>query len=81
MPSAAPGEMAGTKAPPGVDLMQTANQRIVLDLLAAVEEGREPLGSGERARAALELIQAVTAAHKAGGRVALPLQDRTHPLG
>ena len=81
VPSAAPGEMAGTKAPPGVDLMQTANQRIVLDLLAAVEEGREPLGSGERARAALELIQAVTAAHKAGGRVALPLQDRTHPLG
>ena len=80
VPSAGPGEMAGTQAAPGVDLFQVANQRLVRDLIDAIEEGREPLGSGGRARSALELIQAVAAAHLAGGRVALPLRDRTHPL-
>lgn len=60
-------------------LLQRANQRLVLDLIAAIEEGREPASSGQRARAALELIQAVAAAHAAGGRVTLPLASRAHP--
>jgi predicted dehydrogenase len=81
VPNAAPGEVSGTEAPAGVDLEQAANRRIVVDLLAAVEEDREPLGSGQRARSSLELIQAVAAAHTAGGRIALPLQERGHPLG
>ena len=33
------------------------------------------------ARATLEMILAVYAAHLAGGRVAFPLKDRKHPLG
>lgn len=61
-------------------LVQRANRRIVSDLLEAIEQDREPLGSGQRARAALELIQAIAAAHAAGGRVTLPLQQRTHPF-
>jgi len=60
-------------------LSQRANQRLVLDLIAAIEEGREPASSGQRVRAALELIQAVAAAHAAGGRVSLPLAVHTHP--
>jgi predicted dehydrogenase len=80
VPNAAPGEVPGSETPPGVNQVQVANQRLVLDLLAAVEEGREPLGSGERARATLEMIQAAAAAHIAGGRIALPLEQRTHPL-
>jgi predicted dehydrogenase len=78
VPDAGPGETP--EAPPGDDdLTLRCNQRIVLDLLAAIEEDREPLGSGERALAALELIQAVAAAHAAGGRVTLPLRQRSHP--
>ncbi len=80
VPDAAPGEVAGTEPDPSVDRVQVANQRIVIDLLAAVEEGREPLGSGQRARAVLELTQAAIAAHLAGGRITLPLQQREHPL-
>jgi len=64
---------------PSLSPQAEGNRRLVLDLLAAIEEDRAPLGSGERARAALELIQAVAAAHAAGGRVSLPLAQRTHP--
>ncbi|RIK45358.1 MAG: hypothetical protein DCC57_16690 [Chloroflexi bacterium] len=60
-------------------LFQRANQRLVRDLLDAIAHDREPASSGERARAALELIQAITAAHVQGGRIALPLAARTHP--
>lgn len=73
-----PGDgTAGGDAPAA--LQRRANQRLVLDLIAAIEEGREPASSGQRARAALELIQAVAAAHAAGGRVTLPLALREHP--
>lgn len=66
-------------APPTL-AYHAANQRLVVDLLQAVEEGREPSSSGADARAALELIQAVAAAHAAGGRVGIPLEHRTHPF-
>jgi predicted dehydrogenase len=56
-----------------VSLQHQANHRLVRDLISAIEEDREPASSGARARAALELVLAVPAAHAAGGRVALPL--------
>jgi predicted dehydrogenase len=74
-----PLEVAGD-APEGAGALHTANQLIVRDLLAAVETGRAPLSSGHDARAALEMIVAVYAAHVAGNRVSLPLSQRTHPL-
>jgi predicted dehydrogenase len=80
VPEAGPGEVLGDSRPAPADLVQRANQRLVRDLLAAVEAGREPASSGQRARAALELIQAVAAAHAAGGRVTLPLVQREHPF-
>lgn len=82
VPSAGPNEQFGDEPPDEVDqanLQRRANQRLVVDLIAAIEKGREPASSGQRARAALELIQAVATAHAAGGRVSLPLTTREHP--
>jgi predicted dehydrogenase len=67
-------------APEGASTMHPANQLLVRDLLAAVEDDRRPLSSGEEARAALEMIMAVYASHVACSRVPLPLAQRTHPL-
>ncbi|MEZ4860376.1 MAG: Gfo/Idh/MocA family oxidoreductase [Caldilineaceae bacterium] len=80
VPGTVAGETPGTAAASSEALVQHCNRRLVLDLLAAIEEDRAPLSSGERARAALELIQAIAAAHAAGGRITLPLQERHHPL-
>ncbi|MGH2368931.1 MAG: hypothetical protein ACRDI2_12095, partial [Chloroflexota bacterium] len=60
--------------------LHPANQTLVRDLLAAVEENRAPTASGHDARAALEMVLAAYESHITGGRVALPLQARTHPL-
>ena len=67
-------------APEGAAAMHPANQVLVRDLLAAVEQGRQPHSSGHDARAALEMILAVYVSHIAADRVALPLQQREHPL-
>jgi predicted dehydrogenase len=64
----------------GASAMQAANQLLVVDLLAALEEGREPLSSGHDARAALEMIMAVYWSHMRAQRVPLPLAERAHPL-
>lgn len=82
MPEAGPHEQFGDEPPDAsgrAALLQRANQRLVLDLIAAIEEGREPASSGQRARATLELMQAVASAHAAGGRVILPLASGKHP--
>jgi predicted dehydrogenase len=79
VPGVEVGDVPGAQVESSEALVQRGNQRLILDLLAAIEEGREPLSSGERGRAALELIQAVAAAHAAGGRIKLPLKERTHP--
>ena len=53
---------------------------MVLELVAAVEEGRERVSSGRDGLAALEAIMAVYESHKLGGPVRLPLAERNHPL-
>lgn len=53
---------------------------IVHDLITAIEQDRLPAVSLQDGRNSLEMVQAVYAAHFAGGRVALPLADRLHPL-
>ncbi|MBI3970340.1 MAG: Gfo/Idh/MocA family oxidoreductase [Chloroflexi bacterium] len=67
-------------APAGASAMHPANQVLVRDLLAAVDEDRPPRSGGHDARAALEMIMAVYESHIEGGRVGLPLEQRTHPL-
>jgi len=56
------------------------NKPIVDDLIAAIEEGREPAVSLRDGRIAQEMIQAVFASHVQGQRVAIPLEKRAHPL-
>jgi hypothetical protein len=56
------------------------NHQLILDLLAAVEENREPLTGIHNTRWAQEMIQSVYASHLAQARVALPLEERAHPL-
>lgn len=58
----------------------SGNVWIVRDLMRAIEEDRQPLGSGCDGRAALEMILAVYASWRANGVVELPLKDRQHPL-
>jgi predicted dehydrogenase len=50
------------------------------DLAAAVDQRREHASSGHDGRAALEMIMGVFASHRRGAPVALPLEDRSHPL-
>ena len=48
--------------------------------MLAIAENREPDCSLQDAARAVEMVQAVFAAHVAGGKVALPLAQRSHPL-
>jgi len=57
----------------------TGNQLAILDLIAAVEEDREPLSSARDAVAALEMILGAYESQITGAQVALPMQRR-HPL-
>ena len=58
----------------------TANRRVVLDWLQAIEENREPLCSAKSATKAIEMAMAVHASGVSGQRVQLPLTTRSHPL-
>jgi predicted dehydrogenase len=80
VPNASPGDVPGPEEIPAPELTRRGNQRPLRDLLNAIEEGREPATSGESARATLEMIQGIAAAHVNGGRVELPLLQREHPL-
>jgi predicted dehydrogenase len=62
------------------DEMHWCNQQLVLDLLRAAEEDRQPAASGEDARWALEMISGVYVSHFARKRIPLPLAKRGHPL-
>jgi predicted dehydrogenase len=56
------------------------NLLIVRDLLRAIEEDRQPIGSIHEARAATEMIAAVFESHRQGRPVNLPLENRENPL-
>ncbi len=64
-----------------IRLVNGGHQGAVLDLLAAIEEKREPLCGPEAGRETTELTLAVFASFAAeGAKVSLPLASRTHPL-
>jgi predicted dehydrogenase len=56
------------------------NRRAILDLLEAVEVGREPVSSGRDAVKALEMILGVYESQITGARVQFPMKNREHPL-
>ena len=53
----------------------------IRDLLSAIEEDRDPIGSASAARDVTEMIVSVFASHFAGEPVQLPLEERGNPLG
>ena len=52
----------------------------VKDLLAAIEEDRQPVANLEEGRINLEMIVAVFESHRVGGSVTFPLKNRKNPL-
>ena len=56
------------------------NLAAVRDLIAAVEEDREPLCGPQDGRATIEMISAVFESHRLGGPAKLPLQTLVNPL-
>jgi predicted dehydrogenase len=56
------------------------NAAVAKDLLAAIEENRQPLCSVYEARAAVEMIVAAFESQRVGGPVPLPLASRVNPL-
>jgi len=56
------------------------NVAIAKDLIRAIATDTQPLGSIYDGRAALEMILAVYESHRVSAPVALPLQNRKHPL-
>src|SRR5262249_15423876 len=57
-----------------------ANTWIARDLIEAIEQDRQPLGSMYDGRAALEMILAVYESHRRKAAVEFPLKTRRHPL-
>jgi predicted dehydrogenase len=53
----------------------------VKDLLAAIEQDRQPECSVYEGRTTIEMICAVFESHRTGGPVSLPLKTRENPLG
>ncbi len=83
----APGLSGKTWQPvPGVpdlklqDETRERHKFIVDDLIEAIEGNRKPFTSLQDGAAAHEMIQATFQAHMDGGRVAMPLEKRGHPL-
>ena len=60
--------------------LHAGNVLAVKDLLAAIEENREPLGNIREARGATEMIVACFESQRQRGPVALPLENRQNPL-
>jgi hypothetical protein len=51
------------------------------DLIAAINEKRDPLCSAKDGRTTIEMVMSVFESHRLGGaRVAIPLASREHPL-
>lgn len=53
---------------------------MVRDLIAAIEEDRDPFASGRDGRDCLEMIHATWESQRQKGRVYMPLTSREHPL-
>jgi predicted dehydrogenase len=56
------------------------NQLAIRDLIAAIEEEREPISSAAGAVAALEMILGAYESQLTGARVEFPMKNRKHPL-
>jgi predicted dehydrogenase len=80
VPGVEPGDVPGPHQYAEQELFERGNQRLIRDLIDAIETGRPAATSGEDAVKTVELIQAASAAHKLQRDLTLPLVDRTHPF-
>ncbi len=62
------------------DGLHGGNVRAVKDLIASIEEDRQPLTNIYEARTATEMIVAVFESQRLGGPVTFPLKNRQNPL-
>ncbi|MFH1568321.1 MAG: Gfo/Idh/MocA family oxidoreductase [Gemmatimonadota bacterium] len=60
--------------------LAAGNQLAIADLIECIESGREPVSSAGAAVAALEMILGAYESQITGGRVAMPMANRQHPL-
>ncbi len=60
--------------------LHAGNVAAVKDLIASIEEDREPLGNVYNAAGATEMIHAVFESHRQQGPVEFPLKNRQHAL-
>lgn len=64
-----------------INAINAGHQGAALDLIAAIEEDREPLCNHQEGRLTVEMILAVFASHCQGGtRIPLPLQEKRNAL-
>jgi predicted dehydrogenase len=70
----------GVPEPLGAGGIPVGNIAAITDLIAAIEENRQPLCSVYEARSTIEMIMAIFESQRAGKPVALPLENRKHPL-
>lgn len=63
----------------GAELLNLANQRMVLGLIDGIEKGTPHFSSGEDARWAMEMYFALPESHRLGAPVKLPLANRGNP--
>lgn len=69
------------QAEPLDNIGERVNLAPAVDLIAAIDEDRAPLCSGEQGAMTVEMICGVFESHRLGGQaVALPLAQRDHPL-
>ena len=62
--------------------LSIGNKTLARDLIDAAEADREPLSSIRMVRFVNEMVQGVYSSHLLSGqRIAIPLAERTHPLG
>ena len=71
---------AGIGAPVSGHRYQARYTLMIEDLLAAIEEDRQPLGGVYEARGATEMIMAVFESHRQDAPVKFPLKNRQHPF-
>lgn len=70
----------GKPEPLGAGGLPAGNVAAIKDLLAAIEEDRQPICGVYEARATIEMIMAIFESQRLGKAVALPLENRKHPL-
>jgi predicted dehydrogenase len=76
----APWERITVPGDPAPRDIHGANKALVADLLAAIEQYREPKASGREARWTIEMAMALYESQRTGARVAFPLKNRENPL-